>query len=151
MSSENLSSDILMLRGIGLTSKARGMVRTSKKEALRLLHEGVSLMFSSLDKEPDSVANNTIALRHLVGITVESPVKYYYEIDKIIGFFNENMYRLSSEEKALYFAAAGEYYLHIGDDKKGLKLLGNVSKEQPDSSVSKIAELSIAHSLSKNN
>lgn len=143
MSSENLSSDIILLRGVGYSSKARSMVKVSKPQALKLLNKGVELIFKALEMEPNNFGNKSLAIRHLLGISIHSPLSFYDEIEDIIAFFNKNFNLLTNDERACYLTGAGEYYLHIGEEEKGLRYLDFVSRIFPGSTTSEIARLSI--------
>ncbi len=147
MSSENLSSDIILLRGVGYTSRARNMVKVSKPQAYKLLAKGIELIFSALEMDPDNLGNKSLALRHLLGVSMKSPLSFYNEIEEIIDLLNDNFNRLTNEERSSYLSAAGEYYIHVGQNDKGLRYLDFVSRIYPGSTSSEIARLSIEHQL----
>lgn len=141
-----IASD-LMIKGVSDTSKARQAAATDKEKACNLMEEGVSSMNRSIELKPENIENRKLRFRHLLGVSKESPKKYLKELDDDFNFFTRRIDNLVLEDKAFYYAVAGEYLTFIGERDKGIEYLKIAKKLCPGSLTSRFAELSLEKML----
>lgn len=143
MSLEFQISEITLLRGIGFTSKARIAHKNGKAAAKPLLHEGLRLIFKALEMDLDNISNRIMVLKHLIGITKESPVKLNSEIEDIISFLDKNFQNIESDEVAYYLGSACEYYAFTGNIVLASDYLKKVMDIAPESTPARVARLTL--------
>ncbi len=115
-----------MLHAISIIGRAKAYKRTSVPLAIIELVRGVSLMNKSIKMDPDNVENRKYRLRHLLGITMHSPKKFFKEVNSDLKFFEEIFTTLNNEDKSYYLSALGEYEIFCGDKDRGILILTDV-------------------------
>lgn len=133
-------ADDLMIRAVSILGHAKSLKDRIRFKAILELKFGASVMNKSIKLNPESIQNRITRLRHLLGATINSPVKFYQEVDSDFEFLINAYEKLSLDEKANLLSAKGEYEIFKGNKEKGLGLIKESISITPDTSIGMYAK-----------
>ncbi len=135
-------ADQLMLRGLNLLAKCRNSAKP-RTQREQILKEAIGLMDRSIELEPLNIVNRKFHLRHILGVTMESPYKYNPKIEEGLAFFEKRYDELTIKGKSFFLCAAGDYYVYRGDISRGLNCYYRCTKLSEEDSIIRYAKLMI--------
>ncbi|MBN2617084.1 MAG: hypothetical protein JXR64_02090 [Spirochaetales bacterium] len=130
----SIYSENMMLKAVAMLGKARSLRRTSIHKSLKVLNEAVELMNESIKMEPENIENRKYRLRHLLGVTMNSPKSYIKIVDEDLDFFKTRFDQLNREDRSYYLAALGEYEIYKKNRDTGIKILEDVINNYQETS-----------------
>lgn len=128
-------ADELMLKAVSILGKARSLKVRARLQAIIELKRGAAMMNKSIKLCPDCIQNRLIRLRHLLGITMRSPIKYHKEVKSDFIFLEDHLNELELDDKANLLSAKGEYKIFLGEKYEGLKFLKEGAEISPNTSM----------------
>lgn len=109
----------LLLKGISYLVRGKALAKLDKAEAVEAVNSGVRIMNEAILLSPEDVDNRLMRARHLLEVTIASPLNYITEVENDISYLEPRIEDLESSEKSLLFNIIADYYYYLNNIPKG--------------------------------